>query len=292
MANEGHVVTGYQGVPHVKASDVGFYNAGTFGLGRYVLATGNKFSATINTRNIITISTGDIVNQGRHINMSEAHSLTVENAPVEYTKVCRIVMRYNKQPSTGIESAHLMLLEGTPSQTTPAPPDIITGNIFDGSTTDDVLLYEFTVGDMGIASELTTKFSILAPVSTLNTRSKSNQNRLDVLEAITEGAGTIGSNANISGAIIKRCTFLKRGNVVFVNLMLYTNDASALLPKDTTLFTAPAGFCPASTTMLSGTCSTGGIARSTLFNIFANGDIHQLNFTDCTMVQLSAIYKV
>lgn len=127
---------------------------------------------------------------------------------------------------------------------------------------------------------------VLREIKTLNTSVQS-------LQTITEGSGTIGTNTNIANATLKRCTFLKFGSIVFVNLMLYTSSTSATFPINTNLFTAPTGFRPSSNVMVSGTCTSGGSTQSTLFSIYAsNGEIQQRNFNNCTMVQLSAIYRI
>lgn len=112
------------------------------------------------------------------------------------------------------------------------------------------------------------------------------------LQTITNGSGILGTNTNVQNSTLRRCTFLKWGNLVFVNLMLWTTAANGLLAKDVTLYTAPDGFKPPSNVMLSGTCTTGGSANATLFSIYTNGQIHQRNFDNCTAVQLSAIYAV
>lgn len=76
-----NLVTGYQGAAHVTSADTGSLNAAIFGNGQYVLNRGNKFSALTVSNNLIRISDGDIMLQGRHVRLNEGSTveLTIEN---------------------------------------------------------------------------------------------------------------------------------------------------------------------------------------------------------------------
>ena len=64
-----HLITGYAGHGHVTAADDALYHAGVCGTGKYVMRTGTMFAASVESSNEITIGSGDLVNQGRHINI-------------------------------------------------------------------------------------------------------------------------------------------------------------------------------------------------------------------------------
>jgi hypothetical protein len=151
MANcYAHVVTGHQGTPHVSASDAGFFNAGIVGLERYVLGTSEKLRAEF-SGNTVTIYPGDLVDQGRHINLPDISTIYIENAPAGYTRRDAIVMHYARDLE-GVETAQLQVIQGTPSQSDPRYPAISRGNIFNGSLSDNVTLYYVLANETGIMS--------------------------------------------------------------------------------------------------------------------------------------------
>jgi hypothetical protein len=287
MANEGHVVTGHQGVPHVSSADAGLFNAGVFGTGKYVLNTGGHFSAAT-TSNTITIQPGDLVNQGRHISMQEVHTLTIENAPVGYTRKDRITMRYRKDPSSMVESADLVVIQGTPAVTNPVSPEIVSGSIFDGELIDDFLLYEIVVNEGGISS-ISTKFSLQTALSQANANISTLQTALNGATAVSSADATVNTgNAAISAAEIKQCRLRKVGKTVFCNMIIYTTQ-SAKIPNNTTLFTIPAGFRPASDHLAGGlVCvASDNSMRAGRFHVKMNGIIDEADFNNCSSMSLN-----
>lgn len=165
MANcEAHVVTGHQGTPHVSASDAGFFNAGIVGLERYVLNTSEKLRAEF-SGNTVTIYPGDIVDQGRHINLPEISTIYIENAPAGYTRHDAIVMHYARDLE-GVETAQLQVIQGTPSQSDPGYPGIYRGNIYSGGVFDNCILYYVLANEAGIVSiETGNDFIVITPLS-------------------------------------------------------------------------------------------------------------------------------
>ena len=165
MANcEAHVVTGHQGTPHVSASDAGFFNAGIVGLERYVLNTSEKLRAEF-SGNTVTIYPGDIVDQGRHINLPEISTIYIENAPAGYTRHDAIVMHYARDLE-GVETAQLQVIQGTPSQSDPGYPGIYRGNIYSGGVFDNCILYYVLANEAGIMSiETGNDFIVIPPLS-------------------------------------------------------------------------------------------------------------------------------
>ena len=151
MANcDAHVVTGHQGTPHVSASDAGYFNAGVVGLERYVLGTGEVLRAET-SGNTVTIYPGDLVDQGRHINLPDISTIYIENAPAGYTRRDAIVMHYARDLE-GVETAQLQVIQGTPSQYSPEYPSISRGDIFGGDVFDNCTLYYVLANEAGIMS--------------------------------------------------------------------------------------------------------------------------------------------
>ena len=151
MANcDAHVVTGHQGTPHVSASDAGLFNAGIVGLERYVLNTGEKLRAEF-SGNTVTIYPGDLVDQGRHINLPDISTIYIENAPAGYTRRDAIVMHYARDLE-GVETAQLQVIQGTPSQSSPEYPTLTRGDIYSGDVFDNCDLYYVLANEAGIMS--------------------------------------------------------------------------------------------------------------------------------------------
>jgi hypothetical protein len=280
MANEGHVVTGHQGVAHVSAADAGLFNAGIAGSGKYVLFTGGRFSAAT-TSNTVTLQPGDLINQGRHISMQEVQSLTVENAPVGYTRKDRVVMRYNKDASTGVETADLLLVQGTPAQVNPESPEIVSGNIFNGALQDDFLLYGLTVGESGIQS-IVTGFTRLPTIKQVEEQS-----------ATTYSNGTAGNAAIVQGANFKRCYLVKTGKTVRCYLGIGYADGTTPLPAGVTLFTIGSAWRPQERKIFPAVANRASgktVAAGLEFN--TNGFISHNSGSDITMIVGTAEWEV
>ena len=150
MSLVGHVITGYKGTPHVTASDAGLFNAGIVGLKRYVLGTGEVFRTAVFSNRIL-IYPGDLVDQGRHINLPAMAEMHIPSAPLGYQRRYIIAMKYMRD-ETGVESAGLYLIEGVAAQSNPALPTGIRGDIFAGAAEDDTYLYGVLVDETGIVS--------------------------------------------------------------------------------------------------------------------------------------------
>ncbi|MBR2257011.1 MAG: hypothetical protein IJ899_06610 [Blautia sp.] len=174
MANcEAHVVTGHQGTPHVSASDAGFFNAGIVGLERYVLNTSEKLRAEF-SGNTVTIYPGDLVDQGRHINLPEISTIYIQNAPAGYTRYDAIVMHYARDLE-GVETAQLQVIQGTPSQSDPGYPSISVGDIYSGDVFDNCDLYYVLANEAGIMSiETSAAFIVISPLSDIRGALKDN----------------------------------------------------------------------------------------------------------------------
>ena len=170
------LVTGHAGEGHVSSADAGRYNAGVCGVGKYVLNTGQKFAYSIESANLIRIGTGDAVNQGRHISIRQNtyEEANLLNGTQGKTRIDVITLRYSKvtrqvegEPVT-VEEATVEVIKGTevPVGTAPEVPAVISGNIFDGATTDDMPLYHVLITDTSVTS-VTAVFTVLDPMDEL-----------------------------------------------------------------------------------------------------------------------------
>ena len=170
------LVTGHAGEGHVSSADAGRYNAGVCGVGKYVLNTGQKFAYSIESANLIRIGTGDAVNQGRHISIRQNtyEDANILNGTQDKTRIDVITLRYSKvtrqvegEPVT-VEEATVEVIKGTevPVGTAPEVPAVISGNIFDGATVDDMPLYHVLITDTSVTS-VTAVFTVLDPLDAM-----------------------------------------------------------------------------------------------------------------------------
>lgn len=146
-----HLITGHAGMEHIMPSDDGAFNAGVLGTGKYVLDLGNKFGYEIISNNAVKIMDGELVNQGRHMNIpvNNYEEVTIENGLQSVKRNDLICMRYTKNADTGIESAELIVVKGT-SSTNPSDPTCEEGNILEGDLVDDFPLYRVRLDGLNI----------------------------------------------------------------------------------------------------------------------------------------------
>ncbi len=145
-----HLVTGYQGVEHITSDDVGSFNAALMGNGEFVLDRGSKLAFEIVTNNRIRIKDGDILMQGRHIRLKETEEINLDSGTQGKKRHDLIVVRYEKQPGTGIESATLEVVKGAILDSG-EDPDLITGDISDGALVNQMPLYRVVIDGIDLS---------------------------------------------------------------------------------------------------------------------------------------------
>lgn len=170
------LVTGHSGEGHVSSADVGRFNAGICGNGKYVLSTGSQFEYTIVSANQVNIASGDAVNQGRHIIIPQntSESAAIQNGTQGKTRIDVIALRYSKTTTTvndnlvTVESASVVVIKGTEVNvgSSPAVPAVTSGNIFNGAATDDMPLYHVLITNTSITS-VTKVFEVIRSLSTM-----------------------------------------------------------------------------------------------------------------------------
>ncbi len=146
------LVTGYAGTAHVTSAEDGSRNAGIFGEGTYILDRGQKLAATATSANTITIADGDIMMQGRHVCIAAGTSeeVSISNGISGMNRHDLIVLRYNKNTSSGVESVELAVIQGTSTSGTAGDPTYTAGNILNGATTCEVPLYRVVLNGINI----------------------------------------------------------------------------------------------------------------------------------------------
>jgi len=146
------IITGKTGSNHVTSDDDRNLHAGIFGNGSYVLNTGLKLSATIESANVIRLASGDICHQGTHarIPFGEYEDVQIDNGTTGYKRKDLIVARYEK--AGGIESMSIEVIKGTPAASDPMEPEYNDADILEGATLSDMPLYVVTLDGVNIDS--------------------------------------------------------------------------------------------------------------------------------------------
>lgn len=157
------LVTGHANKAHATAEQAAGLNAGILGLDDYVLDVHDKFKITVVSANKVTIGTGELVMQGRHVSQGTPEDLIVTNGSQGQKRNDLIVCRYTKG-SQSIESAELVVVRGTPTTGTPTDPTLNTTSPLDGGTTYDMPLYRIPLDGITIGTPVPL-FNILKPMA-------------------------------------------------------------------------------------------------------------------------------
>lgn len=157
------LVTGHANKAHATAEQAAGLNAGILGLDDYVLNVHDKLKITVVSANKVTIGTGELVMQGRHVSQGTPEDLIVTNGSQGQKRNDLIVCRYAKG-SQSVESAKLVVVRGTPTTGTPTDPAVNTTSPLDGGTTYDMPLYRIPLDGITIGTPVPL-FNVLKPMS-------------------------------------------------------------------------------------------------------------------------------
>lgn len=155
-----NIVTGYTGTPHVTSNAAQAFNAGIFGVGEYVLAVPNTFSATLTDANTVTIGNGEGVMQGVHfrIDPGTVETVNIDNGTSGKNRIDLICARYTKDAVTGIEAVSLAVIKGTETTGAPVEPSYNQGMILTGGSPIDFPMYKVTL--TGLTPVLSAMFKV------------------------------------------------------------------------------------------------------------------------------------
>lgn len=209
------LVTGHAGKAHATAEQAAGLNAGILGLDDYVLNVHDKFEITVVSANKVTIGTGELVMQGRHVSQGTPEDLIVTNGSQGQKRNDLIVCRYAKG-SQNIESAKLVVVRGTPTTGTPTDPAVNTTSPLDGGTTYDMPLYRIPLDGITIGTPVAL-FNVLKPMS-------------DVWDSLTQmpdiESGMFIGSTSVNGAVsIKWGRHSTAPFAVFVTYAPNNNDS-------------------------------------------------------------------
>ena len=189
------LVTGHANKAHATAEQAAGLNAGILGLDDYVLDVHDKLKITVVSANKVTIGTGELVMQGRHVSQGTPEDLIVTNGSQGQKRNDLIVCRYAKG-SQSVESAELVVVRGTPTD-----PTLNTTSPLDGGTTYDMPLYRIPLDGIAIGTPVPL-FNVLKPMS-------------DVWDSLTPVTGQVKmpySDRHITlvrvGRIVTACAYI------------------------------------------------------------------------------------
>lgn len=157
------LVTGHAGKAHVTSKQAAGLNAGILGLDDYVLAVRDRLAITVASANRVTISPGELVMEGYHASLDQPEDLTIANGSQGMKRNDLIVCRYIRD-SSGVESASLVVVKGTPKASQPADPSINRLSIWDGATARDMPLYRIPLDGIAIGTPVPL-FNLLQPMA-------------------------------------------------------------------------------------------------------------------------------
>lgn len=141
------LVTGYYGVGedgepnrHVSSAEDGARQAGTVGLGCYVLSTGSKMSAIMEDANTLLVSDGDALINGRHVRIPDSLSFTIPTG-VQGRRVSNLAVLRYEVGADSVESVTPVVLTGAPSTGEPTDPEYNDGSVLEGASIVDMPIY-------------------------------------------------------------------------------------------------------------------------------------------------------
>ena len=150
-------MTGYAGQAHVSAADHGSFFAAAVRGGQFVTTAGAQFAAQVVTNNLVRISDGELVMQGRHVKLDPGSyvELAIENGAADVSRVDLIVARYTRDSSTGVEECNLAVITGTPAESNPAVPDYVDADINAADTLlAEMPLYQLRITGLNVGQPI------------------------------------------------------------------------------------------------------------------------------------------
>ena len=163
------LVTGHSGSDHVDSTDAGAMHAGIVGTGTYVLGTGGRLVATMQSANVVRIADGDLMMQGRHATIESGayDELTIQNGTQAQKRNDLVVAHYERKTSAPYtESLDLRVIKGTPTSGSPTDPEYQEGDILAGDAVVEAPLYRIPLDGI-TPGEPVPLFDVLLPMADL-----------------------------------------------------------------------------------------------------------------------------
>lgn len=265
-----HLVTGHAGIEHIKPSDDGAFNIGICGNGQYVFPIGEQFGYEIISNNLIKIKSGELVNQGRHINIpvNNYDEVTIENGLQGVKRHDIIVMRYERNPDTSIESASLVVVKGA-SSANPSDPVVTQGNIYEGANVSDMPLYRVYLDGLNI-EKVEKMFTVIPSLPAVNAKAEQNAEDIEAIKNdLTHKSIVVPISIDYEAGSMNAC---KVGNLCTVS---WTGLIGISLTgwERTQIAQLPEGYRPVQTLMQSPLTIGGHAAAAGAITVYPDGRI-------------------
>ena len=177
------IVTAKRGYNHVTADQASDMQAGIFGKGRYALDTANGLACSMTDSNTLTVDTGSLIADGRHIVNDRAATFAIANGAQAAYRHDLAVLNVSIDSSTGVTTIEQDVLQGTPaaSESAAEDPDYTAGNLLDGD-----LEATIPVARVSLAGLTPTCEPMLSSVSSLATLGDSVSRKVAFFSSQTE----------------------------------------------------------------------------------------------------------
>lgn len=248
------LVTGVAGHPHIDGDDIASLMTGLIGPDDCVLATGEGLPARMETSNTLSLGTGDLLMQGRHVRFASSSTVSVESGTPGMKRNDLLVCRYMKA-ADGVETASLVVLKGAPTSGTPQDPVWEHGRIIEGATIADMPLYRIPLDGITVQA-LQPVFTTMKPVSAGDVPTLHLVPFNEWCQSMDENKGTITISKDLSWLMVYGPIAILKLYASFANPLNYTSqDLCSLKPPYKPLD-------PSLWTVGSGTASTTGYYRA------------------------------
>ena len=143
------LITGHLGENHISSDDDAAKYAALIGANAYVLDNGKNFAYTIESNNLVVLSEGEAIFQGRHARTkpSERENCVIENGSQSLNRYDLIGIMYKN--AGGVETASVQVIKGTAGNIG-TDPEYPKGNIEDGATEYFMPLYRVVLNGLNV----------------------------------------------------------------------------------------------------------------------------------------------
>lgn len=140
------IITGYTGERHITPYMDAAINRGIFGEDGCILATGGQLAASMPTINSFVMQDGAFSIQGHLAQCAGITTLAVDTCATGSNRIDLVVARFTHNTETLIDGIDIVLVKGEETTSAyPTTPSINGGDIADGLSVVDMVLYKITL---------------------------------------------------------------------------------------------------------------------------------------------------
>lgn len=253
-----NLITGHKGEPHIAASDDGQIWAAIFGKGLCRLNVLDNLAASLIDANTVRIGAGAGSMQGRIFDVDlGGETVTIDSGTQGQKRNDLIVIKYERNATTGKESISPRYVKGTPTSGTPVDPSYTTGNIITGSIVSELPLCRIVVTNLTPATPV-----MIPPISPVASEITAILSRL----TSTTGAGSVKAEWTIENFTLER-----KDKLVTCHMQISYTRWSAFGDVYATI---PAGYRPKKQIRAQATIASATETRAGYVEFRTNGDVY------------------